>query len=115
MKIFTNKTWEYLQTMQEHELGIYKLRSLKLEYLEKLFNADFKSMNTDQIDEWYANFMTEAKMENFQLFFRQGSIAGVDAICDTFKEYDLISDAIIDGVREKLIDKINEKIKELDN
>jgi len=115
MKIFTNKTWEYLQAMQEHELGIYKLRSLKLEYLEKLFDVDFKAMNTDQINEWFVNRMTQEQMKNFELFYAQGAISGINSICDAFEKYDLVSDAIVNEVREGLIEKINEKIKELDN
>ena len=37
-------------------------------------------MNTDQIDEWFVERMTQERMKNFQTFYHQGAISGVNSL-----------------------------------
>ena len=113
MKILTNKEWEFMQEGMRlkyaRENAELQLRNAKLKYLEAAFDICVDTMSAEDIEKWCVNYKVEARMKDFAHHFFNGAKSGINALCDSIRDHNLMDNAQLEDIRIGILNKVEEE------
>lgn len=112
MKIFFTKKQlnSYLNTERavlDYAKGEYEYYAAKWDYIQSLFNTDFREMSTDEIKEF---FKYNPDVRHYD--FCRGMEAGIDIIIDTFEKSGIAKKRTLEKLRWRAKQKIKNSYEE---
>ena len=115
MKIFFTKKQldSYLEPERaafNYAKNKYELYAAKWDYIQSLFNTDFREMNVDEIKEF---FKYNPDVRHYD--FSRGMEAGIDAIIDTFEKSGIAKKRTLEKLRQRAKQHIKNHIEVINN
>ena len=115
MKIFFTKKQldNYLETERaalDYAKSEYKYYAAKWDYIQSIFNTDFREMSTDEIKEFFKYNPDVRHMD-----FCRGMEAGIDCVIDGLETTGMAKKKTWEKLRWRAKQQIKDHIEEIDN
>ena len=115
MKIFFTKKQldNYLETERaalDYAKSEYKYYAAKWDYIQSLFNTDFREMSTDEIKEFF-KYNPDVRQQDFC----RGMEAGIDCVIDGLETTGMAKKKTWEKLRQRAKQHIKDHVNEVDN
>ena len=119
MKIFFTKKQldNYLETERaalNYAKNEYEYYAAKWNYIQSLFDADFREMSTDEIKEFF-KYNPDISHRDFCRGMKAGIEAGVDCIIDIFEKSGIVKKRTLEKLRWRTKQQLKNYINEVNN
>jgi hypothetical protein len=107
---FTKKQLESERAALNYAKSEYEYYAAKWDYIQSLFNTDFREMSVDEIKEF---FKYNPDVRHYD--FCRGMEAGIDIIIDTFEKSGVAKKHTLEKLRRRAKQQIKDHTNEVDD